>query len=277
MEIIEKLRNARKLGLALGGGGARGFAHIGVLKVLENFDIAPKIITGTSMGAIIGALYASGKDWQYIYDLAEDIEWHKLIDLSAKGGLLEGDALKKGLRNYLPETFEELEIPFAAIATDVETGAEVVITTGDLITSLRASISLPGIFAPVCLDGRYLIDGGVVNNVPATPARVLGADRIISVDVGPRADRPISVDDDRSWWEKLRDSVNLEKRSLTVDLLLKSIDIMQSRMTWMLNAASSADVFISIPLPNVHLESLNKIEEAVSAGEKETIRALVRD
>lgn len=277
MELLEKLKEANNLGLVLGGGGARGFAHIGVLKVLEQLDIKPRIVTGCSMGAIIGAFYANGKNWEYIYTIAKEIKWRKLIDLSNKGGLLEGDALEEGLKEYLPETFEDLEIPFSINATDVESGAEVVFSTGHLIKAIRASISLPGIFEPVKYQDRYLIDGGVVNNVPISAVRAFGADRVIAIDVGPQGDRPIGFEDDRNWWEKLRDAARFERRSLTLDLLLKSIDIMQSRMSLMLTAASAPDVFIQIPMPEIYLESLNKLDEAIQAGEKATIRALVRE
>jgi len=209
-----------RIGLVLSGGGARGLAHVGVLKVLERERIPVDVIAGTSMGAIVGGLYASGLsadqietevkrlDWGNVFasrvdrpELSQrrkeqDFEVSPLIEvgvgrdgLKAPLGSLSSRVLESHLRRLtLPASqkahFDQLPIPFRAVATDMETGQPVVIDQGDLATALRSSMSVPGIFAPVEVNGRILGDGGLVNNTPVDVARAMGADRLIVVNVG---------------------------------------------------------------------------------------------
>ena len=209
-----------RIGLVLSGGGARGLAHVGVLKVLERERIPVDVIAGTSMGAIVGGLYASGLsaeqieaevkrlDWGNVFasrvDRTEltqrrkeqDFEVSPLIEVGvgSKGimaplGSLSSRVLESHLRRLtLPASqtshFDRLPIPFRAVATDMETGEAVVMDQGDLATVLRSSMSVPGIFAPVEINGRILGDGGLVNNTPVDVARAMGADRLIVVNVG---------------------------------------------------------------------------------------------
>ena len=209
-----------RIGLVLSGGGARGLAHVGVLKVLERERIPVDVIAGTSMGAIVGGLYASGLsaaqievevkrlDWGNVFasrvdrpELSQrrkeqDFEVSPLIEvgvgadgLKAPLGSLSSRVLESHLRRLtLPASqtshFDRLPIPFRAVATDMETGQPVVIEQGDLATALRSSMSVPGIFAPVEVQGRILGDGGLVNNTPVDVARAMGADRLIVVNVG---------------------------------------------------------------------------------------------
>lgn len=209
-----------KIGLVLSGGGARGLAHIGVLHVLEEEGIRPDVITGTSMGAIIGALYASGYRAAEIEQIARDMNWldtftdasprhHQPYTLrQLEAGLStdlrlsvtrEGISFPRGaiqgqklglvldhlfIRDGRPLTFEQLPISFAAVAADLETGEAVVLDRGEVATAVRASMSIPGALEPVELDGRMLVDGGIVDNMPVSLAREMGADRIIAVDVG---------------------------------------------------------------------------------------------
>ena len=209
-----------RIGLVLSGGGARGLAHVGVLKVLERERIPVDVIAGTSMGAIVGGLYASGLsadqieaevkrlDWGNVFasrvdrpELSQrrkeqDFEVSPLIEvgvgrdgLKAPLGSLSSRVLESHLRRLtLPASqkahFDQLPIPFRAVATDMETGQAVVIDQGDLATALRSSMSVPGIFAPVEVNGRILGDGGLVNNTPVDVARAMGADRLIVVNVG---------------------------------------------------------------------------------------------
>lgn len=180
------------IGLALGGGGARGLAHIGVLKVLVREQIPISAVAGTSMGGIIGALYATGKSIEEIEAEAlkrGDIgQIYKLIDLRLVGsGLIKGNRIKKLLAEMLgaETTFADLRLPCAVATVDYDTGREVVLKDGSLVEAVRATMSVPGIFEPVALGNYRLVDGGVLDNVPVGTARALGAERVIAVDVLP--------------------------------------------------------------------------------------------
>ena len=162
-----------KIGYALGGGAARGLSHIGVLKVLHEHGISPDIIIGTSIGAIIGALYAGGYEPSEIEQLALGLDWKKLVylfDMTLPlSGLLQGKRVVSLLRSILGNlTFPELRCDFACVATDIINGEQVVLRDGSLIEAVRASISIPGIFTPVLIKGRYLVDGGLTNAVPVS-------------------------------------------------------------------------------------------------------------
>lgn len=179
---------SKKIGLVLGGGASRGFAHLGVLKVLEENHIPIDIVTGCSMGAIIGGLYATGSDLDILskYSIAFDMK--KYIDFSIKtGGFIEGKKVE-GLLKLLTKSMriEQAKIPFACVAVDVCTGKLVTFTRGPMYRAIRASISMPGIFAPYKLDGGLYIDGGVLDRLPMQAARDLGADIVIAVDVAER-------------------------------------------------------------------------------------------
>jgi NTE family protein len=181
-----------KFGLALGGGGARGLAHIGILKVLQREQIPIDVVSGTSMGGIVGAMYAVGMSIDQMETEAlkrgELGQIFKLIDLRLIGnGLLSGKRIKKLLAEMLgPETtFADLRLPFAVVSVDYNSGREVVLKEGKVADAVRATMSVPGVFEPVELDNYSLLDGGVLNNVPVNVARDLGAEKIIAVDVLP--------------------------------------------------------------------------------------------
>lgn len=209
-----------KIGLVLGGGGARGVAHIGVLKVIEELNIPIDYIAGTSMGSIVGALYASGYSPDEIETIVAEIDWaHALTDATEREnssmqrkldeaflpsslevgvgkagiktpqGLIQGQHLNLVLRKLLNREkqithFDQLPIPFRAIACDIVTGEKVVLESGDLVSAVRASMSVPGVFQPIRIQDHLLIDGGVVDNVPVEVVKGMGADRLIVVDVG---------------------------------------------------------------------------------------------
>ncbi|MGH8544672.1 MAG: patatin-like phospholipase family protein [Gammaproteobacteria bacterium] len=221
--------------LVLGGGGARGAAHIGLLKVLEREHVQVDCIVGTSMGAIVGGLYAAGYkadeievvltriDWKDIFHdkpsrdtrsmrrKEDDLRWLGGIELGLHEGkiafprgLVQGQKLSLLLRRLLLATwetdkFDDLSIPFRAIATDIVTGEKAVFSEGDLAVAIRASMSVPGAFEPVRVDGQLLVDGGVVDNVPVDEARKLGAQRLIVSQVGTplmgedRLDSPVAI------------------------------------------------------------------------------------
>ncbi len=176
------------LGLVLGGGAAKGYAHIGVLKVLEDEGIQPDLIVGASMGALIGGFYAAGYTAQEIADMARTINtsqkrWLLTWQLSKKG-FVDGSNVVKYIEKYLDnKKIEKLPIQFAVVTSDIERYNEVVINKGDLIKAIRAAIAIPGIFTPLEYKGRILIDGGFVNPLPIRVALQLGATKIIAVNV----------------------------------------------------------------------------------------------
>jgi len=196
-----------RIGLVLSGGGARGVAHIGVIKVLEDMKIPIDYIAGTSMGAIVGGLYASGISPAELEKIVTSMEWNDafkqdaadyMIDfdvgykdgkLQIPKGLIQGQNLNMALKSLLLHTerirnFDDLPIPFRAVGADIENGSAVVLQKGELVKALRASMSIPGVFAPVEIDGRMLVDGGIANNVPVDVVRQMGADHVIVVDIG---------------------------------------------------------------------------------------------
>jgi NTE family protein len=185
-----------KIGYALGGGGARGLAHIGVLKVLEEHGIRPDIVAGTSMGSIVGALYSGGLTPGEIEKLALGLDWKKLVNLVDVtlpiSGLLKGNRVVSLLRSIMGDmTFSQLKCDFASVATNIINGEQVVLRDGSLIEAIRASISIPGIFTPVAVEGRYLVDGGLINTVPVSVCRDMGAEYVIGVNVIPRPGQAI--------------------------------------------------------------------------------------
>lgn len=176
----------KKIGIALSGGAARGFAHLGVLKALTENNIPIDFIAGTSAGSFAGAAFASGASVEEIIEMSKKITWFRMTGFSySPKGLLSNASMGTFInRNFPVKKFEELPIPFAAVACDLETGEEVVLRdTGELATAVRASCAIPGVFVPVETGGRRLIDGGVVSNVPTKAVRKLGAEIIIAVDV----------------------------------------------------------------------------------------------
>ena len=176
----------KKIGIALSGGAARGFAHLGVLKVLAAHNIPIDYIAGTSAGSFAGAAFASGLSVAEIVEMSRKISWFRMTGFSySPKGLLSNASMGAFINEHFPvHKFEDLPVPFAAVACDLETGKEVVLKdAGDLATAVRASCAIPGVFVPVEIEGRRLIDGGVVSNVPTKAVRKLGAEIIIAVDV----------------------------------------------------------------------------------------------
>ncbi|MCB8945837.1 MAG: patatin-like phospholipase family protein [Ardenticatenaceae bacterium] len=185
-EVSHHQENGRpRVGLALGGGSVRGFAHFGVLTVLEEANIPIDIVAGTSAGAIIGALYAAGMSLNQIETAAEQMSWrNNTRPILSTDGLLTLDPMAVWLKEMLGDLhFEDLALPFACAATDLQTGEPVVLASGPLASAVQASCSVPGIITPVRRNGRLLCDGGITNNVPVSLARCLGADYVIGVDI----------------------------------------------------------------------------------------------
>jgi NTE family protein len=245
-----------KIGLALGSGGARGFAHLGVLKVLEEEGIPISYIAGSSIGALVAALYASGLGLDRLYKLAKSFRRNDFIDLTIpKMGLISGKRITEFIRLLTKgKPIEELEIPIAIVATDLQTGKKVVFRQGDVARAVRASISIPGIFVPAEIDGRLLVDGGVVDRVPVSVVREMGADMVIAIDVSPL-------------------NVNGEISSI-FDVILQSLDILQDEIVS--HRRLSSDVMIRPRLEQYSSRAFTHVEEIIAAGEQEARKDLAK-
>lgn len=184
------------IGLALGGGAAKGFAHIGVIKMLEASGIHPDVVSGTSAGSVVGALYASGMDAFAMQQAAIALDASSIRDVRLfGGGLVQGQKLEDYVDGQVHgRPIERLKLPFAAVATELETGRRTVFTHGDTGQAVRASCSIPGVFEPTAIGGQHYVDGGVVSPVPVDAARQLGADVVIAVDISARSDGTLPSD-----------------------------------------------------------------------------------
>ena len=182
------------LGLVLGGGAVLGAAHIGVLQALDDAAVEVTHLAGTSMGALVGSLYAFGLSGKEIQSLAGELRWPDITRFSpSRLGLLSMARLERFLRRHMGDVkMEELPIPLALVAADIATGEKVVLTRGDLATAATASACVPGLFIPVEREERLLVDGGLLENLPVSPLKEWGVDRIVAVDVhmGRRFHRP---------------------------------------------------------------------------------------
>ncbi|SEN15600.1 patatin-like phospholipase family protein [Lihuaxuella thermophila] len=244
-----------KIGLALSSGAARGLAHIGVLKVLEQEGIPVDFIAGSSMGSIIGVLYANGLNLDLCEQLAIRLKRKHWLDLTVpRRGFVIGDKVKEliGLLTH-HKRLEELRIPTAVIATDLIAGERVVFTSGPIDEAVRASISIPGIFEPVRIGDRLLVDGGVIDRVPISVVREMGADFVIAVDVIPRISR-VQV-------------VNI------FDVIAQTLGIMERELSN--GQIRSADFVIHPDVSDISPTAFTRVEECIRRGEDEA-RAQVR-
>jgi len=265
--------------MVLSGGGARGFAHIGTLAALERHGIDVHVWAGTSIGAIIGALSAAGYRAADILELARSISWRDVLDVSLRAGMLKGDKLHGLLADLLPARFEDLQQRLAVTCTDIESGEEIVLTSGDLVTAVRASACFPGAFEPVTYAGRTLADGGICNNLPVDALATLNADVTIASDVTPprRAAYVAPDDDPRPWWERVVATVTLEQRTPMAALTLRATDIMMRVLTDAQYVHHPADLRIAHPLPTYRVESFWELEAIVAAGEEAAERVLLTE
>lgn len=175
----------KKVALVLSGGAALGFAHIGVLKVLEKYKVPIDIVVGTSMGGLVGATYCTGMSPKQMQEFALKFRKGDMFDINFNvKGLFSGRGVMRRINKYVPDVqIEHLNIPFACVATDLLAEKEIIFKTGSLRDAIRSTIAIPGFFVPLYKDGMVLVDGGVVNNMPDEVAMEMGADVIISVDV----------------------------------------------------------------------------------------------
>jgi NTE family protein len=195
------------IAVALGGGGAKGFAHIGVLKMLESHGIKPRIVTGTSAGSFVGAIYASGRSPYQLQEVALALEEADIRDLTfSKQGFLEGQKLQDYVNRQIGNRLiQQLPLRFAAVATQLDTGAKVAFNRGNTGQAVRASCSIPNVFIPATINGKRYVDGGLVSPVPVSTARDMGADLVIAVDITARP-KPGQA---TSLWGLLDQSLNI--------------------------------------------------------------------
>jgi NTE family protein len=242
------------IGLALGSGGARGFAHLGVIKVLKDEGIPIHVIAGSSMGALVGSFYAAGIEMDRLYKLSTAFKRKYFLDFTVpKMGFITGKKVKEFIKVFTHgKNIEELTIPIGIVATDLLTGEKVVFKTGPVSNAVRASISIPGIFVPEKYMGRILVDGGVSDRVPISVAKELGADIVIGVDV------------------------SMVKRNAEInsiyDVIMQSIDIMQNEIVE--NRQASADIMVRPPVEVFSSRAFTNIEEIIALGETETKKYL---
>jgi NTE family protein len=254
----------KKIGLALSGGAARGLAHIGVIQVLREEKIPIDMIAGTSAGAVMGAVYASGQNIDRIIKQALDAGWKRLaplIDPSfPKTGFIKGRKITRLLSTYVGGNikFSDLKIPLACVATDIDTGEEVVIDSGLVLEALRASISIPGIFTVVKREGRHLVDGGLTTPVPVNVARQMGADFIIAVNVNP----DISSRMGRTGQKR----VEAHKEPNIFQIMMQSIYITTNAVAR--HSLEEADIIIEPDLTNIGAGDFQKAGELISQGQQ---------
>lgn len=244
------------LGLALGGGAARGLAHIGVLRVLQKAAIPIRFVAGTSMGAVVAAVFASGTDPAYLARLATGLRWESLLDLRLPGmGLLAGQRIEQVIATLTKNrTFDQMNLPLAVVAADLATGDPVVFTEGHVASAVRASIAIPGVFDPVKLGDRWLVDGGIVSNVPVRAVRQLGASAVLAVDV--------THDPNRSTPKGF------------FDVLYQAIGVMGQRINR--EELEEADMVIYPDTSPVGSTGFFKAAECIEIGERATEEALPR-
>jgi len=285
------------IGLALGSGSARGWAHIGVLKALKEMDIEPDIVCGTSIGSLVGGLYVSGQldklhNWILGLDRREIIKYLD-ISLLTGGGFVEGKNLMTFFQKHMGDfEIESLDKSFASVATNLASGREVWIQKGSILEAMRASMALPGLFTPVLKEDEWLVDGGIVNPVPVSVCKALGAEKVIAVNlngdiVGKHLNNNIKPTKDS--FSTLTEETLLEKFSENLmgkasklfpdlfnqkinnpglfDVLASSINIMQDRITRSRMAGDPPDILLSPKIAQIGLMEFDRAEEAISAGE----------
>ena len=289
----------KKIGLALGSGSARGWSHLGVIRALQGANVPIDVISGTSMGALIAGAYAAGfigplEEW------ARQLTWPDILSLMdvslPRAGLFEGDRLTNYFRERMTDLrIEDLPVPFACVATELNTGKEIWLREGSLMDAIRASISMPGILTPFPRGQEWLVDGGLVNPIPVSLCRFIGADIVIAVNLnsdimGRRflsRDKGFNVKNGRGILsQKLASLINGKLKSGQVSLfkrliqeqpergpsiiqiISKSVYIMQDRITKQRLASDPPDILVSPHLAHIGLLEFNRGEESIEEGRR---------
>jgi NTE family protein len=288
------MRRKLRLGLALGSGSARGWAHIGVIRALEERGIKPDIVCGTSIGALVGGAYAAG-ELDRLEKWVTGIAWTtvlRLVDLTWRGGLIRGTRLFTLFGTMLADReIDELPIPYGAIATELQSGRELWLRHGKLLEAVRASCAMPGLLTPVVRDGAVLVDGGLVNPVPVSMCRALGADLVVAVDLswgklGPyrrsKERREVVPSDEPSWIGRMASRLTRRKERRQDPSIVKqeeepsipsifnvfmtALDIVEMRVARSRLAGEPADVLITPLLPDFATMDFHRAEEAIAEG-----------
>ena len=294
------------IGLALGSGSARGWAHFGVLRALTRCGIRPGVVCGASIGALVGAAHVLGMGDRFehwVLGLSRR-DVMSFMDFSSGGGLLKGEKLMRFFRSqFTDRDFESLQTPFAAVATALHTGEEVWLREGSVVEAVRASIALPGLFTPVWHGGRLLVDGGLVNPVPVSLARALGADVVIAVDLNHdklgryfrgNSNAPEPPAPRSAWVQSLQQGLGalwphggapaedaggtepaLPLPSL-LSVLSDSIQVMQVRITRSRMAGDPAEAVIAPRLSHLGLLDFHRADEAIAGGHAATEEVLAQ-
>jgi NTE family protein len=268
------------LGLAFGGGGMKGWSHLGVLSVLEQYGLRPGVVAGSSAGALVGAYYAYGYSLAEMGEMMRSQRTTSLFSLRFDGvGLLHSDAFRAYLTGYLGDCrFEDLRVPFYVVCTDLETGKEVVLNRGPLVEAILASSAIPGIFSPVEIDGRLLVDGGLCNNVPVSALVHHGADYTVAVRLHQdynglnalplRRPREAEAEERMSvslWSERLRRTFRREHGHLPngLEVIGRAMEIVVSQLESYRLQVHKPDVLITPPVAHVNILSFGEEKEEI--------------
>lgn len=280
------------LGLALGGGAAKGWAHIGVLQELERLGLRPQVVCGTSIGALVGAVYASDQleafsDWVQSLTVRDVLG---LMDFSFSGGVIKGEKLFEFFqeRHQNPD-IQDLDLAFAAVATDMRNGRETWVDRGPVLQAARASCALPGLFSPVQHEGHWMLDGGLVNPVPVSVCRALGADVVLAVNLNhlpagrqiARPNRRNMAEDkageqDEGLWQKVigfLGSDDDDEDPGFFDVMTASVNIMQDRITRSRMAGDPAEEVLAPELGDFAIMDFHRAGEAIAEGQRLTREA----
>jgi len=272
------------IGLALGSGSARGWSHIGVIRALNEAGIFPQVVCGTSIGAVIGAVYAAAKldGYEAWVRSLDRRKVYSYVDLSLRGGLIKAQRVFDPLAQQISDQrIEDLPIRYAAVATDLYRGVEVRLTTGPVLDAVRASIALPGIVTPFRREGRWLVDGGVINPVPVSVCRALGADLVIAVDLNtallavrnnpppPPTESPEGI---RRW---MRVGAAAEQTPPAIyEVVVASLEIAETYITRSRLSGDPPDMLVAPRLPDFSMFDFDRAEEAIAEGHRATVHAL---
>ncbi len=288
----------KDVALVLSSGGARGFAHAGVIRALERHGFTITSVAGSSMGSLIGGLYATG-ELQKLLDYVEELDVLDVLKLTdftvSSKGLVKGDKVIKKLKELIPDrNIEELEIPYCAIATDIESGEEKVFDSGKLYDAIRASISIPTVFQPAEIDGHYYVDGGVLNPIPINRVKRKRRDIVVAVNVAAMSENGAGSpegeekEEDATFGEQIRTLYekigNLIPRSRTdsigfFNLVNKTINLMLNQISELTLAQDPPDILINIPEDAFGVFDFYKAKEIIENGEavaEKAIRAYLK-
>ena len=245
-----------RIGLALGGGAARGFAHVGVIQVLEEAGIRPQLVTGTSAGSLVAAIYASGKNGKQLQRVADTMEESSIADWTLPlftRGMLRGDALARYVNEQVSSRLlEDMPLPLGIVATDLNSGQSIVFQKGDTGTAVRASSAVPAVFQPVRIAGRDYVDGGLVSPVPVRAARKMGAELVIAVDISSAPEGNVTGG--------------------TLDVLLQTFTIMGSSINSF--ELKDADVVVRPALVGVSSADFGARKRSIDAGRQAMLQLL---